>query len=172
MTIALTGHRPNKLRGEYLEKYVPNRMYQQYGPLSKALFHELQTLITMYEPTSIISGLALGADQIWAHVGLQMGIPVIGAIPFKGQENKWSGPNKLWYQYLLEHCKPVYVCNPGHANWKMQKRNEWMVNNADRLVAVWNGDKEGGTYNCVQYAEGRIPISYINPADVPLESYL
>ena len=34
----------------------------------------------------------------------------------------------------------------------MQKRNEYMVDLADKVIAVWNGST-GGTYNCVKYAE-------------------
>ena len=34
----------------------------------------------------------------------------------------------------------------------MQKRNEYMVDLADRVIAVWDGSK-GGTANCVKYAE-------------------
>lgn len=34
----------------------------------------------------------------------------------------------------------------------MQKRNEYMVDLADRVIVVWDGSK-GGTANCVKYAE-------------------
>jgi len=33
----------------------------------------------------------------------------------------------------------------------MQKRNEWMVDHSDYVIAVWDGSK-GGTGNCVKYA--------------------
>ena len=37
-------------------------------------------------------------------------------------------------------------------------RNEWMVNNADRVVALWNGTP-GGTTGTVNYAKQQgIPI--------------
>lgn len=37
-------------------------------------------------------------------------------------------------------------------DWLMQKRNEYMVDLADRVIAVWDGSK-GGTANCIKYAE-------------------
>jgi len=47
---------------------------------------------------------------------------------------------------------------------KMQKRNEWMVDNCDLLIAVWNEDKSGGTYNCIQYAKSvNKEVIYVNP---------
>ena len=36
--------------------------------------------------------------------------------------------------------------------WLMQKRNEYMVDLADKVIAVWDSSK-GGTANCVKYAE-------------------
>jgi uncharacterized phage-like protein YoqJ len=34
----------------------------------------------------------------------------------------------------------------------MQLRNEFMVNNSDIVIAVWDGTN-GGTANCVKYAQ-------------------
>src|SRR3546814_16271306 len=46
----------------------------------------------------------------------------------------------------------VVVGGPGgYAAWKLQKRNEWMVDHADELVALWDGSRSG-TGNCVAYA--------------------
>jgi uncharacterized phage-like protein YoqJ len=63
------------------------------------------------------------------------------------------------------------IVNPGeYAAWKMQKRNEWMVDRCTALIAVYNSDQTGGTRNCVEYAKkvGRRIVT-INPNnfDVP-----
>jgi len=49
---------------------------------------------------------------------------------------------------------------------KMQKRNEYMVDNSNIVIAVWDGTK-GGTYNCVKYAEklGK-EVIIINPKEI------
>ncbi len=45
----------------------------------------------------------------------------------------------------------------------MDKRNKWMVDNCDLLIAVWNGTS-GGTANCVNYAKSiNKQIIIINP---------
>ena len=45
----------------------------------------------------------------------------------------------------------------------MQKRNEYMVDHADEVIAVWNGNS-GGTKNCVEYAiKQQKLIHRINP---------
>jgi uncharacterized phage-like protein YoqJ len=47
--------------------------------------------------------------------------------------------------------------------WVYQKRNEWMVDHADEVVAVWDGTSSG-TANCVAYAKkvGK-PVWRIHP---------
>lgn len=34
----------------------------------------------------------------------------------------------------------------------MQKRNEYMVDHSDKVIAVWDGSKSG-TKNCIDYAK-------------------
>lgn len=46
----------------------------------------------------------------------------------------------------------VVVCSGGYAAFKMQKRNEYLVDHCDKLIAIYDGSLFGGTYNCVKYA--------------------
>lgn len=40
----------------------------------------------------------------------------------------------------------------------MQIRNEWIVDRADRIIALWDGSF-GGTHNCITYANKRkVPV--------------
>ena len=49
---------------------------------------------------------------------------------------------------------------------KMQKRNQYMVNSSDIVIAVWSGSK-GGTGNCVNYAKmQKKEIIVINPDNI------
>lgn len=43
------------------------------------------------------------------------------------------------------------VSDEEYKPWLMQKRNEYMVNLSDKIIAVWNGSKSG-TQNCIKYA--------------------
>ncbi len=48
----------------------------------------------------------------------------------------------------------------------MQVRNEYMVDRADLVLALWNGTP-GGTGNCVRYARTRgVPVFVIDPAGI------
>jgi uncharacterized phage-like protein YoqJ len=83
---------------------------------------------------------------------------LIAAVPFEGQEKKWPKSSQDLYNEILAYpkCVKKIVCEGGYEVWKMQKRNEWMVDNADYLVAVWD-NSEGGTANCVRYARKKLP---------------
>lgn len=144
MIFAATGHRPDKLGG-YSEAVNAKLRKLARGYLEEA------------RPAKTISGMALGWDMAWAEASVDLGIPFIAAIPFAGQEGQWPEASKVRYWNLtLRACDIVTVCDGGYAAWKMQERNEWMVRNCTRLVALWDGSS-GGTANCVRFAksEGR-----------------
>lgn len=156
MIIAVTGHRPNKLGDEYDYK----------GPYSKFIYDKMWDYLIRARPSKVISGMALGVDQIWANVAINLYIPLVAAIPFKGQESNWPKSSRTIYRSLLRNASETVCVSPGnYSAYKMQVRNEWMVNNCDLLFAVWNGSP-GGTSNCINsaYLAGKKTL-IINPED-------
>lgn len=151
--IAVTGHRPDKLGGYDFSN-------------SKRIWvrDQLRYKLLELKPELCISGMALGVDQDFAYVCIEMAIPFIAAIPFLGQEGAWPKESQEFYKELLKHAsKQVIVSEGGYAAFKMQKRNKWMVDNCDKLIAVWDGT-EGGTGNCVKYAKSvNKDIIHIDP---------
>lgn len=154
MKIAVTGHRPSKLGYEY----------NLNGPFSTFIRDKLREIIVSHKPKTMISGMALGVDTIWAELAIENQVPLIAAIPFIGQESHWPEDAQNKYNKILNHELTTIqvICGPGYSAYKMQKRNEWMVDQCDLLVAVWNGTA-GGTKNCVDYAEGKKPMIVIKP---------
>lgn len=155
MIVAFTGHRPDKLGGYKL----PNPTYIRVCQKIDAALEELK-------PEKVISGMALGIDQWAAAIAHKKGIPFMAAIPFEGQECRWPPQSQITFRLLRKlSAEEVIVCEGGYSPAKMQTRNIWMVDNCDKLIAVWDGSA-GGTGNCVEYAKsiGR-DIFYINPND-------
>lgn len=139
MVVSGTGHRPNKLGGYNNEAYLK-------------LVRVAEDWIREHKPTKIISGMAQGWDQALAQAAFTCGVPFVAAVPFKGQESMWTEKSQKYYRGLLSLAESVeYVCEDGYSPYKMQKRNEWMVNNSDKVLAMWDGT-QGGTHNCVKYA--------------------
>lgn len=101
----------------------------------------------------MISGRALGVDTIWALLAIKHEVPLVCAVPCYGQSKKWPQKSQDVHKLIINHPNSCLVfTHEGEYNEEcMQKRNEWMVNECDILVAVWDGSS-GGTANCVKYA--------------------
>lgn len=153
MIVAFSGHRPNKLGGFSL----PNPTYVY-------VCQQIEKTLLDLKPDKVISGMALGVDQWAAHIAYKLGIPFLAAVPFEGQEKAWPQASQSIYNLLLSKAVGrVVVCEGGYSADKMQRRNEWMCDNCDLLIAVWDGSA-GGTGNCVKYAESiQRKIFHINP---------
>jgi uncharacterized phage-like protein YoqJ len=140
--VAGTGHRPDKLGG-----------YDYYNSKREWVRQEIRAALNYLKPEHGISGMALGFDQDLASVFIEMAIPFTAAIPFLGQEDAWPEHSRKFFDWLLERADDVVIVSPGaYAAWKMQVRNEWMVDRCDWLLACWDGTS-GGTKNCVDYAK-------------------
>ena len=143
--IAATGHRPPKLGG--------------YDEKTRRALGALATEHLRYaRPAKVISGMALGWDQAVAAACVVLQIPFVAAVPFEGQEARWPDESQDRYRRLLAHAVAVEIitteeCYSDHlASRAMQRRNEWMVDRAGRMMALWDGSW-GGTFNCIRYAE-------------------
>lgn len=141
MIIAATGHRPDKISSD------------GYGAETSRRLHRLATdSLKDLAPEKVISGMALGWDQAVAHAAIDLDIPVLAAIPHEGHESRWPFASQKRYHAILKHCDEVVLVTDGpYAAWKMQIRNQFMVDRANVLLALWNGGP-GGTANCVNYA--------------------
>ena len=140
MRLALTGHRPDKLGG-----YAPCAFHEQVREATRACF-------LAWRPVEVISGMAQGFDTIGAQLAVEIGLPLVAAIPFEGQERAWPVAARAEYERLLRAASEVVLVSPGaFAAWKYQKRNEYMVDRGTWVLACWDGSP-GGTANCIQYA--------------------
>ncbi len=139
MIISFTGHR--KIGGSY-----------NSNPTKDYVANELEKILIELKPDKCVSGVALGFDILAAEICIKLNIPFIAAIPFVGQESRWPPHSQLHYNNILEKAlEKVIVCEGGYAVWKMQKRNEYLVNNADIIIACFDGSASG-TKNCIDYA--------------------
>jgi len=140
--IAYAGHRPDKLGGW-------NPAHPVVGRVKLAIHGSLIDL----EPSMVVSGMALGVDQWAAWESAAAGVPFTAALPCDDMDAAWPTRSRVEFQKLLALAAHVHVVSPGpYKPWKMQRRNEWMVDNSKLLVTVHDGST-GGTFNCIRYAE-------------------
>ncbi len=141
MTICGTGHRPNKLGG------YSNDVLRKLVALADQWLAE-------HNPDLVISGMALGWDTALAIAALRRGIRTKGYIPFEGQESRWPVESQRRYRTILGKCVGMTIAsNQGYSPAAMQRRNELMVDDSDLVLALWDGGEQGGTWNCVEYAQ-------------------
>ncbi len=134
MIVAFTGHRPNKI------------------PDPERVRTTVREALMRLRPLYVIVGMAQGVDQWAAEVCLELGIPFVAALPCDGMDAVWPPAVRDRFHALLNKAKEIHVVSPGpYKPWKMQRRNEWMVDHCTRLLAVFDGSS-GGTYNCLAYA--------------------
>jgi uncharacterized phage-like protein YoqJ len=139
MIICGTGHRPNKVGGYSADA-------------TERLVHVAHDWLNLNRPDKVISGGALGWDQALGWAALRLKIPLTMALPFKGFHTKWPSISQGLFNLMCFDAEEiVYVSEPGYSPWKMQVRNEWMVDHCDTVLALWDGSA-GGTGNCIQYA--------------------
>lgn len=182
-TIAFTGHRPDKLYGYDLKN-------DKYLKLNKFLEKILEEKIINEGYDTFISGGALGFDTV-AFLSVKNlkkkypNIKNIMAVPFENQHSKWSLKDVNLYNWMKNIAdEVVFVDNLENYNRtnanigmfhkdKLMIRNEYMVDNADLLIALWDGNNKSGTANCVKYAKNKLynPTVVINPNTLEI-SYL
>lgn len=162
-TVCFTGHRPDKLGG-----FDPN------NSLAKKVKESLQfSIIKCIENgyDTFISGGALGVDQWAAEIVISLKvkyphIKLIIARPFPSQDKVWNPQSKKVFQEICSKADSVVDVSPDpYTAWKMQVRNDYMINNSSLVIAVYDGS-EGGTGNAVKSAiKKNKTIITINPKD-------
>ncbi len=148
---AFTGHRPQNLPFGF------NESDERCQTLKKLLRYAIEKLITEKGVTLFVSGMALGVDIYAAEIVLEMkkkypNVKLEAAIPCETQAVKWREKDRDRYFRLVEQCDTETLLQTKYTADCMQKRNEYMANKADYLIAVWDG-KPSGTGKTVKYAE-------------------
>ncbi len=158
MILGITGHRPEPNLGGYK---IPNPVYD-------ALKLEIAKVFQELKPNKIISGMAQGTDQYAVEVAISLGIPFIAALPCNGQDKLWPQESRNRYKELLDKAESYVVVSPGeYTKSCMHKRDQYLVDNSDSVLAVWNGQKFGGTFATVRMAEKANKSIYrINPDEL------
>ena len=164
MIIAGTGHRPDKLSPDgykyYLSRDLPRITNLGVDALNK------------YKPDECISGMAQGWDTGLALAALDLDIPLTVAIPGKWFPTQWPiEAQRVYFKILEKAAKIIYIDEKfpiegviGYSPRYMNLRNQWMTDNSDAMLALWNGVKKGGTWNNIKYAK-RKNVTVINVWD-------
>lgn len=105
--------------------------------------------------THFISGFATGADLLFADIVVQLKavypITLEAAIPYPGRVKT---PDKT-FQRLIRCCDTVKIHSDCYFKGCYARRNRYMVDQSQRILAVYDGRATGGTAATLRYAAGK-----------------
>lgn len=144
MIAAFTGHRSDELGDDLAGAWIA-----------------IKEFLLEARPDRVVSGMALGVDSMAFDIAVELGIPVVAAVPWIGHSSNWKVADREAYLKRLDQACEVKVTSDAEVFgiWVYPVRNRWMVDNSDVLAAVWNGTHKGGTWDAIRYSRsiGREP---------------
>ena len=140
-TCCFTGHRPQSFPWKYNEA----------DPRCVLLkFRLKRQIIQAVEQDGVIhflTGMALGVDTWAAEIVLSLrrrwSLTLEAVLPCKGQDARWPSESRERYQSILEQCDKVTLLQDGYTPDCFDKRNRYMIDHSDLVIAVWDGSPSG-----------------------------
>lgn len=151
-TVCFSGHRPEKL------PYGGDENSLSTNNLKSLLYKEIYDSI-QDGYTDFVTGLARGVDNWAAQMVLEFknknaGLRLICVQPYKGYGENWKGFDRWNLAHILERADEVVVVCDEFRKDCMRLRNEYMVNRAEKLIAVVSNYRSG-TGQTIRYAQKR-----------------
>ena len=164
MYCCFTGHRPEHLPWRTNE--LDERCIKLKEVLSSAIDQCLEDGCREF-----FCGMARGTDTYAAEILLEKkkkyeDLIIHAALPCPDQHDGWCEKDRLRYETILNQCDTKTLVSPFYTDTCMLARNRFMVDNSDRVIAVWSGYFRGGTAYTVRYAKKQEKeIFLIRPKD-------
>lgn len=163
---AITGHRPTRFKFGYMEEKIGCKR------LKKRLRDQFVILYQQGVRQFWVGG-AMGVDMWAGEILLRLKEqPEFGeielniALPSDGHDNRWDERSKERMAFLKRHGTRIVVVGNGLTAQDYRKRNYYMIDHADCLLAVYDNDRtiRSGTGMTVNYAKKKeLPITLIHP---------
>lgn len=165
--IALTGQRPNKLYGYRLNQPA-------YHTIEDRLVAGIEQALSQHETLELRSGMAQGADTLWAQAILRAKQKHPGRITFAAyvpnpqQDAPWPPAAQTLYRELLNQADTVHISSPTYTKQSLLLRNEHMLKGANLVVVLIKSQATfgpGGTYHAYNYAQQQKIQTFVIEAD-------
>ena len=139
-TCCVTGHR-----------VIPS---EQVGHIKKSLEQEVDRAISEGF-TCFISGFADGVDLLFTEIVAEKtaknpALKLIAAIPYQRRLDTLKKSKRT--RALIDLCTEIYVAADEYHPNVYAKRNRYMVERSDRIIAVYDGREKGGTVGTIRLA--------------------
>lgn len=147
-----TGNRPKKFPFTYGLKSL------QFDEYLLSLQNKIELAVTEHSVNHFISGMAAGVDLDFAELVINFrntvypDITLECAVPCPNQTVKWTNKDKLRYERVISNADTVTLVSKNYDRDCMYRRNRYMVDKSQMLIAVYNGVEQGGAWYTIKYA--------------------
>jgi len=148
--VAFTGHRPQKFPWKYDET-------DSRCSALKTVLTEQITALADVGVTQFLSGMAEATDT-WSALSVlalretRPKIKLHCILPCKEQADKWRASSRALYHSILEQADSVVYVSRNYHKDCMLERNRFLIDHSTTLLAVYNGERRGGTAATIRYA--------------------
>ncbi len=131
----------------------------------KALQKTLESLIKEGVET-FYNGIAVGFDLLSAEMIIELKkkypwVKLALCVPFYGQEKSYSSEDKKRYAEVLKNCDSLTVLADHYYQGCFFKRNDYMCEQADMLLAYKRSEKGGTAYTVKKFMKKGGKISFL-----------
>ena len=151
MKVALTGHRPERLR-------IPNdEGSYEWKPIGEWIIEQLIDIsmieIIQDNTTDVYCGMASGSDILLGMVvstykASELNIKLHCVLPCK----EYNSSNK-YYQLIKDNADEWIELSEEFYKGCDNVRDQYMVDHCDVLLAIWDGNKSGGVWSTIRKAQ-------------------
>ena len=108
--------------------------------------------------TQFLSGMAEATDT-WSALSVldlrekNPAIKLHCILPCKEQADKWAASSRDLYRSILDRADSIVYVSRTYHETCMLDRNRFLIEHAAALLAVYNGERRGGTAATMHYAQ-------------------
>ena len=137
--VAVTGHRP-----QFMTTDQTVWACDELARLAEKLRDNFGT-------TTAISGMAIGADAMWAETAIQAGLDLWAYVPFEAQADKFSTFDlQNWERHRRLAAREICLGTDYDVRL-FHSRNDFMIRDADLMICVYDPAKTtGGTASTIK----------------------
>lgn len=166
---SFTGYRPKKLNA-CLANPSSLQAPLKLEDINSCLYERVCEMLDE-DFTTFQCGMAIGSDLMFAQAVLKLKqrysslVKFIAVLPCLNHDKGWSEAERLQCREIIEKADDVVLINNSpYFDGCMAKRNRYLVETCDELLAVYDGQR-GGTMQTINYAKGRgLKITVIDPS--------
>jgi uncharacterized phage-like protein YoqJ len=134
-----------------------------------AVANTLSKIKAKYPDAIVNVGGAIGTDMVAGEEALKAGLDIVVVMPFAYDKGKgqwahtayWPKEQRDRLDYLVQNAQYVHVVNDTTKVTAKgyNVRNTALVEHGDVVLSKWDGRGHGGTFNCINQANGKgVPV--------------